>query len=398
MALESSNYVAGLIATNPTATDPKSQGDDHLRLIKQTLLNSFAGFPGMVIVTGAEAQGATASDYTVTVSPAQAAYTASMLLVFKATHANTGAATVQIGALGTKPLVAVDGSALKAGDIEAGGVVAAFYDGTSFYLVSGNDRANRNGDSYSGTHDFTGAALRATTKPYGSGGDEVATVDYVNQASFQPVLPGQAGHAGKFLGTNGMAAAWSVVSPVSNIEVLSTSGTWVCPANVLKARVTVVGGGGSASNRISQSGSGGGGGGCAIKVAAVTPGQAYTVTVGAGGAGLAATGANTTGNDGGTSSFSGLDVAAISGGGGKAGGMGVGGVGGVGTGGNINIPGGVGTASATNSNTPPALGGGSYLAGSVPDGTAGGYGAGSGGRWNNAGSSSGSNGVVILEY
>jgi hypothetical protein len=41
MALESANYVSGLVATNPSGSDSISQGDDHLRLIKDVLKNSF---------------------------------------------------------------------------------------------------------------------------------------------------------------------------------------------------------------------------------------------------------------------------------------------------------------------------------------------------------------------
>jgi hypothetical protein len=183
MPLETGSYLANLVPTNPTPADPKSFGDDHLRLIKQTLLNSFAGFPGMVIVTGTETQGATASNYTVTVSPAPSAYMASMLVVFKSAHANTGAATVQVNTLGTKPLLAVDGTALKPGDIENGGFVAAFYDGTSFYLVSGNDRADRNGDTYSGTHDMTSAALKVPTKAQSDNSTNAASTAYVDAST-----------------------------------------------------------------------------------------------------------------------------------------------------------------------------------------------------------------------
>ena len=44
MSLESATTIAQLVATNPTPTDPKSQGDDHLRLIKSVLQNSFPAF------------------------------------------------------------------------------------------------------------------------------------------------------------------------------------------------------------------------------------------------------------------------------------------------------------------------------------------------------------------
>lgn len=266
MALETASYIGGLVSTNPTATDAKSQGDDHLRLIKTTLLNSFAGFPGLVVATGTEAQGSTVNDYTVTLSPAPAAYTTPLVVLFKATHANTGAATLQIGALGTKPLVAVDGGALKSGDIENGGIVCAYYDGTSFLLISGNDRANRNGDTYSGTHAFGSATVTvatqsasdnstkaastayadaavaaeasirsaadttlqsninakanidsptftgtpaAPTAAAGTSTTQIATTAFVMAQAFSAALPAQTGNAGKFVTTNGTAASWA---------------------------------------------------------------------------------------------------------------------------------------------------------------------------------------------
>ncbi len=41
MSLESATYINDLVTTNPTATDPKAQGDDHLRLIKAAAKASF---------------------------------------------------------------------------------------------------------------------------------------------------------------------------------------------------------------------------------------------------------------------------------------------------------------------------------------------------------------------
>lgn len=41
MALESTTKIKGLNASSPTATDPVSQGDDHLRMIKDVLKKSF---------------------------------------------------------------------------------------------------------------------------------------------------------------------------------------------------------------------------------------------------------------------------------------------------------------------------------------------------------------------
>jgi microcystin-dependent protein len=41
MGLEAATYLSGLSVDNPTAVDEKSQGDDHLRLIKSVLKNTF---------------------------------------------------------------------------------------------------------------------------------------------------------------------------------------------------------------------------------------------------------------------------------------------------------------------------------------------------------------------
>lgn len=43
MSLESASFIKGLVATNPEGTDPKSQGDDHLRLLKAVLQSQFSG-------------------------------------------------------------------------------------------------------------------------------------------------------------------------------------------------------------------------------------------------------------------------------------------------------------------------------------------------------------------
>lgn len=43
MSLETAAFIKALVASNPEGTDPKSQGDDHLRLIKAVLQSQFSG-------------------------------------------------------------------------------------------------------------------------------------------------------------------------------------------------------------------------------------------------------------------------------------------------------------------------------------------------------------------
>jgi hypothetical protein len=245
MGLETGSYLADLNTANPSGTDPKSQGDDHIRLIKTVAKNSFPGFGGVVVGAGVESGSGNA--YTVTLSPAPASYAslASTLVLFRATHANTGAATLQINALGTKTLKDVNGGALASGDVANGAMVAAFYDGTDFFLVTPNDRSARSGDTYTGAHDFTGATVDVPTAAAGdadttaastafvdtsfgkiagqawtgthtfptqSPGDnstKAATTAFATQLAFQATLPAQAGGAGKFLQTDGASASWN---------------------------------------------------------------------------------------------------------------------------------------------------------------------------------------------
>ena len=95
--------------------------------------------------SGADADGAGALDYAVdsgsgntyviTLSPALTAHVAGMPIVFKATHANTGAATLNVNGLGGKSLKKYGANNLEAGDIVSGQIVTVIYDGT-YYQVA----------------------------------------------------------------------------------------------------------------------------------------------------------------------------------------------------------------------------------------------------------------------
>lgn len=54
MALESATYINQLVAANPTLSDPKAQGDDHIRMIKSVLQSTFPGLTGAVTATQAQ--------------------------------------------------------------------------------------------------------------------------------------------------------------------------------------------------------------------------------------------------------------------------------------------------------------------------------------------------------
>jgi hypothetical protein len=74
--------------------------------------------------------------YAVTLTPAPAAYTAGMVVHFKANTVNTGAATLNVNGLGAKTIVKSLNLTLHDGDIKAGQLVSVIYDGTNFQLLS----------------------------------------------------------------------------------------------------------------------------------------------------------------------------------------------------------------------------------------------------------------------
>lgn len=116
--------------------------------------------------------------------------------------------------------------------------------------------------------------------------------------------------------TNTGTQAFSVLSGSTPSGLTSTN--WTCPTGINYIEVLVVAGGGSGGNCYQNSGTPGGGGGAGgliyNAVYPVTPGNSYTVTVGAGGA--AQTTAQLAGNNGSNSVFG--ILTAIGGGGGGA--------------------------------------------------------------------------------
>ena len=53
MGLETATYISQLVDTNPTTSDPVSQGDDHLRLIKEVLQSQFTTLGAAAVTTTA---------------------------------------------------------------------------------------------------------------------------------------------------------------------------------------------------------------------------------------------------------------------------------------------------------------------------------------------------------
>lgn len=78
----------------------------------------------------------TSDAYVVTLAPAPTAYFTGMVVKFKANTLNTGACTLNVNSLGAKTLKKNYNSDLVTGDILAGQIVIAIYDGTNFQVLS----------------------------------------------------------------------------------------------------------------------------------------------------------------------------------------------------------------------------------------------------------------------
>lgn len=74
--------------------------------------------------------------YAITPSPAITAYTAGQIVTFQAGTANTGAATLNVNALGAKTIKKDVSSDLATGDILLNQIVNVIYDGTNFQMMS----------------------------------------------------------------------------------------------------------------------------------------------------------------------------------------------------------------------------------------------------------------------
>ena len=165
MALETATYIDGLVTTNPTGLDPKSQGDDHIRLLKSTIKATLPNITGPVTASQAELNildGATVT-------------------------------TAEVNAL--------DGITVGAADLNT---------------VTG--KANRAGDTYTGSHDFTGAAVNVATETVGDASNKPASTAFVAATALSAALPGQAGNAGKFVTTDGTNASWAFANLVFSAE------------------------------------------------------------------------------------------------------------------------------------------------------------------------------------
>ena len=89
MALETATYLNGLVSSNPAGADSPAQGDDHLRLIKSTLLATFPNFTAAALAA-TQAQIDAAVAYSVRTQSLMAAGTTALPTYSYTLDPNTG--------------------------------------------------------------------------------------------------------------------------------------------------------------------------------------------------------------------------------------------------------------------------------------------------------------------
>lgn len=118
------------------------------------------------------ADGGASDAYEISMDSPPSAYVAGMFVLFKANTANTGAATLNVNALGAKAIKKNYNSDLTDGDIIAGQVVGVVYDGTNFQLIN----VNTTDIVYTNTAQ-TITGQKTITKPILNGSVQAVTAD-----------------------------------------------------------------------------------------------------------------------------------------------------------------------------------------------------------------------------
>lgn len=127
----SSSYSAG---TGLTTVEVKGFTVPVLTHVETPLFQTL-GFSGPMPVFYGEDEGSN-DTYAITVKPNFGAYFVGMTIMFKANTANTGAATLNVNALGAITIKKLRDQDLSTGDIEASQWVIVVYDGTNFQMMS----------------------------------------------------------------------------------------------------------------------------------------------------------------------------------------------------------------------------------------------------------------------
>ena len=331
MAVETASWVTQLVDTNPEEDDPVGFGDDHLRMLKTVLKNSFpststtaivpdvSGQSGKILTNdGTDTSWGTAGDppddSISTIKIQDDAVTAAKLAnsinteitantakVTNATHTGdvTGATalTIASGAVDLAMLSAT-GTASSSTVLHGDNTWAEVSGGTSWQAVQTTSFTAVAGNGY--PINTTSGVITITLPASASVGDTIEVADYAGTWQTNPVTINS--NSLNFMGGTGnrnlklerlstrivyvdVTQGWLTVSAANE-------GTTMFPTYSIEYDV-VAGGGGNAVGQGGQREGGSGAGGFLTSTFTGTPAIQYTITVGAGGSGHAV-GSNST--------------------------------------------------------------------------------------------------------
>lgn len=219
MTVENALYPSQLNTAWPLSSDMVSEGDDHIRRIKIVEVTTWPNIAGVVAASHIEL------NYIVGVtSPLQGQINGKGSITgqtWTGAHVFSGSVAVPTLAQGTSTTGAASTAFVQnewstrlpnyTGPITASTAELNRMVGvTSGVQAQINSKATKTGDTYAGTHDFSGAtSVTAPTRTTGDATSNVATTAFVAATAFSSALPGQAGNAGRVLSTNGTVASWT---------------------------------------------------------------------------------------------------------------------------------------------------------------------------------------------
>lgn len=198
MGLETVTYISDLNPLWPLGSDPKSNGDNHVRNLKTGLLNTFSAITGAVTATHVEINYLSGVTSNVQVQLNGKANTASPTF----TGTVVLPSTTSIGTVTDAEIARLSGvsSAIQT-QLDGKGAIT--------------------GQTWSGAHDFTAGSVNVPTATAGDATNKAASTAFVAGVAFSSALPGQTGNAGKFVKTDGSVASWDW--PELEINYISTS-------------------------------------------------------------------------------------------------------------------------------------------------------------------------------
>lgn len=218
MAVETALYPSQLNTNWPTAADMVSEGDDHLRLIKTVDKTTWPNVAGAVSASHIEL------NYLVGVtSGIQAQLNAKGAIAgqtWTGAHVYSGSIAVPTLTQGTSTTGAASTAFVQnewstrlpnySAPITASSTELNYVAGvTSAIQTQLNTKGAISGQTWTGTHDFSGGSITVPTMGAADNSTNAASTAFVQSKAFATALPNQTGNAGKFVTTDGSVASWS---------------------------------------------------------------------------------------------------------------------------------------------------------------------------------------------